>query len=110
LAAYFCLFAGAGFALYIPRLTGQAIDQALAGQTQALVVTAFVIGGAGLIRSGFSYFQTYLAEYLSQKVAYDLRNLLYNHIQKLNAIYCAFNLVTTAIKVLSRLPILFSCC
>ncbi len=84
LAAYFCLFAGAGFALYIPRLTGQAVDQALAGQTQALMITAFIIGGAGLVRSVFSYYQSYLAEYLSQKVAYDLRNQLYNRIQRLS--------------------------
>jgi ATP-binding cassette subfamily B protein len=84
LVAYFCLFAGAGLALYIPRLTGQAVDQALAGQTQALMMTAIIIGGAGLVRSVFSYFQTYLAEFLSQKVAYDLRNQLYNRIQKLS--------------------------
>ncbi len=84
LLAYFCLFAGAGLALYIPRLTGQAVDQALGGQTEGLMLTALVIGGAGLVRSALSYWQTYLSEFLSQKVAYDLRNQLYNRIQSLS--------------------------
>ena len=84
LLAYLFLIAGAGLALYIPNLTGRAVDQALAGQIQALTMTAILIGSAGLARSVFSYYQTYLSEYLSQKVAYDLRNQLYNRIQKLS--------------------------
>jgi len=85
LVAYFCLFAGAGLSLLIPRLTGQAIDLALgSGQTRALVFTALAIVGAGLLRSVFSYWQSYLAEFLSQRVAYDLRNVLYNRLQQLS--------------------------
>jgi ATP-binding cassette, subfamily B, bacterial len=83
--AYFCLFAGVGLAMVIPRLTGQAIDQALSStQRSALVVTALLIVGAGVLRSIVSYWQTYLSEYLSQKVAYDLRNQFYNHLQRLS--------------------------
>jgi ATP-binding cassette subfamily B protein len=85
LLAYFCLFAGAGLALVIPRLTGQAIDQAMSSnQRSALVLTALGIAAAGLLRSIFSYWQSYLSEYLSQKVAYDLRNQFYNHLQRLS--------------------------
>ncbi len=85
LVAYFCLLAGAGLALIIPRLTGQAIDLALSsGQVSMLVMIALAIGGAGLLRSGFSYWQSYLSEYLSQKVAYDLRNKLYDRLQRLS--------------------------
>ena len=83
--AYFCLFAGAGLALVIPSLTGQAINLALgAKQTHALVLIALAIGGAGVFGSLFSYFQSYNGEYLSQKVAYDLRNKLYNRLQTLS--------------------------
>ncbi len=83
--AYFCLFAGAGLALLIPRLTGQAIDLALgASQTSALVFITLAIAGAGLLRSVLSYWQSYLAEFLSQRVAYDLRNMLYNRLQRLS--------------------------
>jgi len=83
--AYGCLFAGAGLAMAIPRLTGQAIDLALSsGQTGAIIFTALAIASAGVLRSVLSYYQTYLSEYLSQRVAYDLRNILYNRLQSLS--------------------------
>jgi ATP-binding cassette subfamily B protein len=83
--AYFCLFAGAGLALVIPRLTGQAIDLALnSGQQQALVLTALGVAAAGILRSIVSYWQSYLAEFLSQRVAYDIRNRIYDRLQRLS--------------------------
>jgi ATP-binding cassette, subfamily B, bacterial len=83
--SYLCLFIGAGLALIIPRLTGDAIDLALnAGQISLLVFIAAGIAGAGVLRSVFSYFQSYLSEYLSQKVAFDLRNRIYDHLQRLS--------------------------
>ena len=85
IVTYFCLLAGAGLALVIPSLTGQAINLALGTkQTHALVLTALLIGGAGILGSVFAYFQSYNGEYLSQKVAYDLRNKLYNQLQTLS--------------------------
>ncbi|MBI2979633.1 MAG: ABC transporter ATP-binding protein [Chloroflexi bacterium] len=85
LVTYVCLFAGAGLAVLIPRLTGQAIDLALgSGQTRAIVLTALGIAVAGLLRSLLSYWQSYLAEFLSQRVAYDLRNIIYDHLQRLS--------------------------
>jgi len=85
IVTYFCLLAGAGLALVIPSLTGQAINLALGTkQTHALVITALAIGGAGILGSVFAYFQSYNGEYLSQKVAYDLRNKLYNQLQTLS--------------------------
>ena len=83
--AYFCLLAGAALALVIPRLTGQAIDLALSsGRRSTLVWLSLGISGAGIIRSVLSYWQSYLSEYLSQRVAYDLRNRLYNRLQRLS--------------------------
>jgi ATP-binding cassette subfamily B protein len=85
LVTYACLLGGAAFTLIIPRLTGNAIDQALnSHQSLPIIMTALAIAGAGIMRSIFSYWQSYLSEYLSQKVAYDLRNKLYNHIQRLS--------------------------
>jgi ATP-binding cassette, subfamily B, bacterial len=85
LVTYACLLIGSGLTLIIPRLTGQAIDLALSsGQLYSLILTAASIAGAGFLRSIFSYWQSYLSEYLSQKVAYDLRNQFYNHIQRLS--------------------------
>ncbi|MBI4187799.1 MAG: ATP-binding cassette domain-containing protein, partial [Chloroflexi bacterium] len=85
LVTYFCLFAGAGLAVVIPRLTGQAIDLALgSSRTSAIILTALGIAIAGLLRSILSYWQSYLAEFLSQRVAYDLRNIIYDHLQRLS--------------------------
>ncbi len=85
IAAYFCLFAGAALAIAIPRLTGQAIDQALSStQAGVLIFTTIAIAGAGLLRSILSYYQSYLSESLSQKVAYNLRNNIYNRLQYLS--------------------------
>lgn len=85
LIAYFCLLAGAALALSIPRLVGQGIDLALgSGMQSNLVLVALAIAAAGVLRGVFSYWQTYLSEFLSHKVAYDLRNRLYNCIQSLS--------------------------
>ena len=82
---YFLLFAGAALSIYIPNLTGQAIDLALgSSKTSLLVFTALGIAAAGVLRGFINYGQTYLAESLSQHVSYDLRNMLYNHLQKLS--------------------------
>ena len=83
--AYFCLFAGAGLALAIPRLAGQAIDLALSSsQIRTLIFMALAIAGVGLLRSILTYWQSYLAEFLSQRVAYDLRNTVYDRLQRLS--------------------------
>ena len=85
IAAYACLFGGAGMALVIPRLTGLAIDQALgAREINTLILTALAVFGAGLLRSGLSFWLIYQGEYLSQKVAYDLRNIIYDRLQRLS--------------------------
>ncbi len=85
LLAYFCLFAGVGLSLVIPRLTGQAIDLAIgSGNGNTLLSLALVVAGAGLLRSIVSYWQSYISEYLSQRVAYDIRSKFYNRLQRLS--------------------------
>ena len=71
--------------MFIPNLTGRAIDLALgSSQTSLLAFTALGIAVAGILRGALNYGQTYLAEALSQHVSYDLRNMLYNRLQKLS--------------------------
>ena len=85
LATYLCLFAGAALSLLIPRLTGDAIDAALgSGQMRTITLLAVAIAAAGLARSVLDYWQSYLSEYLSQRVALDLRGLFYNKLQQLS--------------------------
>jgi ATP-binding cassette subfamily B protein len=43
-----------------------------------------IIIGVSLLRGMFSFGQSYFAEYAGQKVAYDLRNKLYDRIQRLS--------------------------
>ena len=40
-----------------------------------------------LARSVFAYLQTYVAEHISQRVAYDLRGAIYDHLQRLSFAY-----------------------
>ncbi|OGO41654.1 MAG: hypothetical protein A2137_01070, partial [Chloroflexi bacterium RBG_16_58_8] len=83
--AYLFLFGGAALAMAIPQLTGRAIDLALgSSRTSLLVYTALGIAAAGILRGLLNYGQTYLSEALSQRVGYDLRNLLYDRLQKLS--------------------------
>lgn len=85
LLTYFCLLTGAGLTLLIPRLTGDAIDAALSSHNaQTLILLAAGIATAGIFSSILDYWETYLSEYLSQKVAFDLRSQFYNRLQKLS--------------------------
>ncbi|MBI4216972.1 MAG: ABC transporter ATP-binding protein [Chloroflexi bacterium] len=85
LGAYFSLLAATAFSLLVPRLVGQAVDSVLSqGEPRLLLLLALAILLASALRGGFAYAQAYLVEYISQKVAYDLRNALYDRIQHLS--------------------------
>jgi len=79
--------------LIIPQLIGMTIDKGLHIDANTLIVTGdmkllwvygFIIIGVSLLRGLFSFGQSYFAEYAGQKVAYDLRNKLYDRIQRLS--------------------------
>jgi ABC-type multidrug transport system fused ATPase/permease subunit len=85
LLAYFTLFAATSFQLANPAVLAYAIDSGIEGASrEALMRSAFVIMGLHFGAGIFAYFQSYLSESLSQHVAYDLRNALYNRIQSLS--------------------------
>ena len=54
------------------------------GDMKLLVTYGLIIIGLTLTRGLFTFGQTYFAEYVGQKVAYDLRNKLYDRIQRLS--------------------------
>jgi ATP-binding cassette subfamily B multidrug efflux pump len=105
-----CLLATTGLALVVPWLIRNAIDIGLNSDTQALMAdealasgplrwlldlrlergqnaVMALIGGLmlliGLLRALFGFGQRYLSEWVSHRIAYDLRNVLYDHIQHL---------------------------
>ena len=90
---YLCLFASTGFSLGIPELIKRAIDRGISldlqtgqitGDQQFLLIAGLSIVGASLLRGLFSFGQQYLGEFIGQRVAYDIRNMLYDRIQRLS--------------------------
>ena len=85
--------AGAVATLALPRLLGRAVDQASAllggagsadAARQALLVTAGLVMLATTLRGFLTMASGYLGEYLSQRVAYDLRLQFFQQLQRLS--------------------------
>jgi ATP-binding cassette subfamily B protein len=84
--------AGTLFAVLLPRLLGQAVDQAhaLMGQTadrgageQALYWTAALLLGASTLRGVLTMLSGYTFEKMGQRIAYDLRLAFFEKLQRL---------------------------
>src|SRR6201991_980925 len=67
----------------IPWLTGRAVDQISDGDKDGLKVLALVVIGGALGRLVLSVFRRLVAGQVSLAIEYDLRTLLYAHLQKL---------------------------
>ncbi len=73
------------FALIVPWLLALVIDTGLQhGQFGTLLLATGAILVASSLRGLFAYGQGYLSQSLSNHVAYDLRNRLYDHLQTLS--------------------------
>ncbi|MPZ48710.1 MAG: ATP-binding cassette domain-containing protein [Dehalococcoidia bacterium] len=93
--AFLVVLAGLFFQLATPAVVAYAIDSGIGLQSdgsfsgsestllQAALIVVALQGGRGIC----GYFQSYLGEYLSQHVAYRLRNDLYTRIQSLSFSY-----------------------
>ncbi len=85
LGAIACLGLSTGFALIVPWLLALVIDTGLQhGQFTTLLIDTGAILIASSVRGLFAYGQGYLSQALSNDVAYDLRNKLYDHLQTLD--------------------------
>src|SRR5215203_3776150 len=77
-----------GANLATPVLIGRAIDEGIS--PRRLEVISIVVGwlvGLALARGLFTFLQGYLAERASQGVAYDLRDALFDRIERLSFSY-----------------------
>ena len=72
-----------GATVLIPALVGRIIDEIDAGNRGALPWLAAGIAAAGIVRLGFSVMRRLVAGQVSLGIEYDLRNLLYAHLQRL---------------------------
>ena len=78
-----------------PQLLRWAIDTGLGAETatsvdvdgRLLLVAAFALLGAAILRGAFQFLQSYLAESVAQAVAYDIRNHIYDRLQTLSFSY-----------------------
>ncbi len=74
--------------LAVPAIIGNVIDYGLTGGDERYLVTAaLVILGIGLVRALLSFVQTCLGAWIAQHISFDLRNHLYDHIQRLSFSY-----------------------
>ena len=86
--AFICLVANTGFGLVVPWLIREAIDTVISkGESSFLVLAAGAIIGASILRGAFAYGNHYIGEVTSQKIAYDIRNAIYDQLQRLSFAY-----------------------
>jgi ATP-binding cassette subfamily B protein len=86
--AVLLLLAGAGLALVGPALTQRALDVAIPRHDIGLLGTlAAVFLAALLIEFAVEYGQTFLTAYVGQRVMYDLRMQIFEHLQRLSISY-----------------------
>ncbi len=88
LLAFVCLTASTVFSLVIPKMLGNGIDTVLnSGRAATLIIAAAVILGSSALRGITGYGNRYFTQVISQRVAYDIRNKLYDHLQSLSFAY-----------------------
>jgi ATP-binding cassette subfamily B protein len=82
--AFVALVLSSAASLATPQLIRVAIDGGIAPRRlQVILLAVGGLAGAALLRGLFQFLQGYLAERASQGVAYDLRNVLFEKIERL---------------------------
>ncbi len=98
-----CLGLSTGLSLIIPWLIAYVIQAGLQhGQLSNLLFVAAAIFVSSAFRGLFAYGQGYLSQSVSNLVAYDLRNQVYDHLQKLSF---AFHDESETGQLMSRLTV-----
>ncbi|HGJ64250.1 TPA: ABC transporter ATP-binding protein [bacterium] len=70
--------------LAVPEITQRAIDVAIDEKKyNLLVILSLSIVGFTILTAAFQFLQEYILQYASQKAIYDIRNKMYDHLQRL---------------------------
>ncbi len=70
--------------LAVPEITQRAIDIAIGQKRYGLLgILALSIVGVTILTALFQFVQEYILQYASQKAIYDIRNAMYDHLQRL---------------------------
>ncbi len=85
LLAFLCLVLSTAFAIAVPRMLGDGVDAVLgSGERSFIIIVAVVVVVASALRGIAGYANRYLSEVVSQKVSYNIRNALYERLQRLS--------------------------
>lgn len=88
LLAFICLITTTVFGLAVPWILGEAIDTVLgSGERSFLWLAAGIVLGVTALMGISAYGHSYLSGFVSQKTCYDIRNALYDRLQRLNFAY-----------------------
>jgi len=88
LLAFICLLVTTAFSLAVPWILREAIDNVLSqGERSFLILAAVAVIGVSALRGISAYGNNYLSEVTAQKTAYDIRNTLYDRLQRLSFAY-----------------------
>ncbi len=83
--AFVCMIASTAFVLIIPQLISRAVDTVLGeGGNDYLIWLGIAVVVAGALRGLSAFGYSYLSEVVSQKTTYDIRNALYDKLQRLS--------------------------
>ena len=88
LLAFICLLSTTAFSLAVPWIIREAVDTVIdQGERSFLILAAAGVVGASVLRGISAYGNSYLSEAASQKTAYDIRNAIYDRLQRLSFSY-----------------------
>ncbi len=79
---FITILAAAVVGLFPSIITGRIVDEALIGKDMALLIKLLLAAIATLIVSQLvSLLETYINAWISQRIIFDMRNQMYNHLQ-----------------------------
>ncbi len=83
-----CIAIVSGVDSYMTFLSSRIIDEGIiAGNREAIIQTVFTYGGMILIQAASVFGFIYLVGVLAERVRYDLRKRMFNHLQQLSLSY-----------------------
>jgi ABC-type multidrug transport system fused ATPase/permease subunit len=87
--ALVCVFGASGFILVQPKLIGWAVQIGVrpGSNKTLLLVAAGALLASSVLRGIFAFGQSYVGEWLAQHVAFDIRNAIYDRLQRLSYAY-----------------------
>ena len=86
--AFILLISLTAIDMIFPEIIQRVIDIGVKGnQSSYMAMAAGFIVGLGVVKAFINFGNRYLSEWLAHHIAFDLRNRLYNHIQRLSFSY-----------------------